>query len=135
MGGKICGGWRVAAGEGGGCPPLVSILARRRRQGRYANGFLRREGRSLVLPRRDRPRGRIIFTEIKSKIRLALKCAPDRASPRIAGGSRRWSWKERGRERGRFKPRGGNSLLMQIREIHGRRWIVRVNQDPLARNG
>lgn len=28
---------------------------------------------------RDRPRGRIIFTEIKSKIRLALKCAPDRA--------------------------------------------------------
>lgn len=34
---------------------------------------------------RDRPRARIIFTEIKSKIRLALKCALDRARP-----NRRW---------------------------------------------
>lgn len=44
------------------------------------------------LPLRDRPRARIIFTEIKSKIRLALKCALDRARP-----NRRWLSKRRRR--------------------------------------
>lgn len=76
---------------------LVSILGRRRK--RYANGFLRGEKFAPPLSSteaRDRPRGRIIFTEIKSKIRLALKCAPDRASsPRIAGGSSYKREKER----------------------------------------
>lgn len=77
---------------------LVSILGRRRK--RYANGFLRGEkfapSPSSTEAPRDRPRGRIIFTEIKSKIRLALKCAPDRASsPRIAGGSSYKREKER----------------------------------------
>jgi len=43
-----------------------------------------------LLPPRDRPRARIIFTEIKSKIRLALKCALDRARP-----NRRWLSKRR----------------------------------------
>lgn len=46
----------------------------------------------LLPPPRDRPRARIIFTEIKSKIRLALKCALDRARP-----NRRWLSKRRRR--------------------------------------
>jgi len=41
--------------------------------------------RRRLPPSWDRPRARIIFTEIKSKIRLALKCALDRARP-----NRRW---------------------------------------------
>lgn len=45
-----------------------------------------------LLPPQDRPRARIIFTEIKSKIRLALKCALDRARP-----NRRWLSKRRRR--------------------------------------
>lgn len=46
-----------------------------------------------LLPPRDRPEEpRIIFTEIKSKIRLALKCALDRACP-----NRRWLERERSR--------------------------------------
>lgn len=44
-----------------------------------------RIGLLRLLPPRDRPRAWIIFTEIKSKIRLALKCALDRACP-----NRRW---------------------------------------------
>ena len=95
---------RIAAG----CP-LVSILGRRRKRyangflrGELSSATKRRGEQEedtrwgcaerdaawnqsavrLAPPRaapRDRPRGRIIFTEIKSKIRLALKCAPDRA--------------------------------------------------------
>lgn len=111
--------------------PLVFIPGRRRK--RYANGFLRGElssatwrekerdgedreerrilggveaGRiSLLLPPQDRPRARIIFTEIKSKIRLALKCALDRARP-----NRRWLSKRRRRSypEARRRPRGSD---------------------------
>ena len=118
---------RIAAG----CP-LVSILGRRRKryangflQGELSSATKRRREQEedtrwgcaerdavwnqsavrLAPPRaapRDRPRGRIIFTEIKSKIRLALKCAPDRArleSPVAQPRSNTERERERERER------------------------------------
>lgn len=122
--------------------PLVFIPGRRRK--RYANGFLRGElslatwrgterngggilggveaGRiSLLcfLPPRDRPRARIIFTEIKSKIRLALKCALDRALARIAGG---WA----SGDSARTQERGGASWGAAARIRRGREDVQKM---------
>lgn len=123
---------RIAAG----CP-LVSILGRRRKRyangflrGELSSATKRRGEQEedtrwgcaerdavwnqsavrLAPPRaapRDRPRGRIIFTEIKSKIRLALKCAPDRARLESPVAQPR-SNTEREREGGEDKKRGSN---------------------------
>lgn len=70
-----------------GRPGRVKEESTERESGGYSAGLKRGESVSpaFSLLRRDRARARIIFTEIKSKIRLALKCALDRACP-----NRRW---------------------------------------------